>query len=656
MRRYIILLLLISGLVLISCDRRDTQAEYVPFGSFVISDNFDFRTTDQIDLNLQVRTGANQPVPGVIFSVYTDDPANGGDLIARGATNLNGEYNTTKSLARSYTHVWVSGNFETKRVPIVNDRVTLKYGGQQKMVSGKFELPSSKSYQYLPGMAYDANGLPSPMTSEIVTPGLISRINYLLPDGSSLPDRYPIFFTPGLRTVLKVDEHAEIFLTFVDEGAGYKNSVGFYVYPQGTVVNSLADIGPITLIFPNASKAGAGGSLNMNDTVYLGEVPGGMMIGWFIVADGFVSGSMVDSTKPHYYSDNILNPESNPLLRQHVIQAYDWETESIILAFEDLNRQGGADNDFNDLIFKVRATPFSALDITGLPPINPDDDSDGDGIPDEFDDYPSDPDAAFNNYTPSQYGWGTLAYEDLWPQLGDYDFNDLVIDYNINQVTNASNQVVRVENRFKLAANGARHKNGFGVQFPFSSANIQSFSTSHPGLVTHETDGPKAVFRLFDNAFYLIPEQPGNNFINTNPALPYFEPVEVTLNIVLNSPILISSFEFQAPFNPFSFATLERGKEVHLPGYPPTHLANMAYFNTMDDGSDPGAGRYYYSKQNLPYALHVPIKWNYPLEKNQVSRGYLKLKDWAQSNGVSFPNWYLPQPGYTDPTYIYYRP
>jgi hypothetical protein len=32
--------------------------------------------------------------------------------------------------------------------------------------------------------------------------------------------------------------------------------------------------------------------------------------------------------------------------------------------------------------------------------------------------------------------YGTLAYEDLWPSKGDYDFNDLVVDYDFNIVKN----------------------------------------------------------------------------------------------------------------------------------------------------------------------------------------------------------------------------
>jgi len=60
-------------------------------------------------------------------------------------------------------------------------------------------------------------------------------------------------------------------------------------------------------------------------------------------------------------------------------------------------------------------------------------DSDGDGVPNDEDAYPYDTERAFNNFYPSG-DYASLAFEDLWPGLGDYDFNDLVLDYTIEKV------------------------------------------------------------------------------------------------------------------------------------------------------------------------------------------------------------------------------
>ena len=88
MKKYTIILMMIVALVIVSCDRNnDPEKEFVPFGDLVISDGFDYKTAHDVEIDLSVITGSNEPVPGVVFSIYTDDPANGGDLLARGATN-----------------------------------------------------------------------------------------------------------------------------------------------------------------------------------------------------------------------------------------------------------------------------------------------------------------------------------------------------------------------------------------------------------------------------------------------------------------------------------------------------------------------------------------------------------------------------------------
>ncbi len=92
-------------------------------------------------------------------------------------------------------------------------------------------------------------------------------------------------------------------------------------------------------------------------------------------------------------------------------------------------------------------------------------DADNDGVIDSNDDYPNDPNRAYNNYYPSPGSYNTLAYEDLWPAQGDFDFNDLVIDYNINEVKNANNEIVDVKFSLIVEAVGGTFENGFGVQF-----------------------------------------------------------------------------------------------------------------------------------------------------------------------------------------------
>ena len=44
-------------------------------------------------------------------------------------------------------------------------------------------------------------------------------------------------------------------------------------------------------------------------------------------------------------------------------------------------------------------------------------------------------------YPARENGWGTLMFEDLWPAYGDYDFNDLVVNYKMQLYPNNKNMV-----------------------------------------------------------------------------------------------------------------------------------------------------------------------------------------------------------------------
>ena len=92
-------------------------------------------------------------------------------------------------------------------------------------------------------------------------------------------------------------------------------------------------------------------------------------------------------------------------------------------------------------------------------------DSDGDGIFDGDDQFPKDADKAFEVFTPSKYGFGTVAFEDLWPFSGDYDFNDVAVNYKIIAVQNAANEVVQVDFNINVKSNGASFVNALAVEF-----------------------------------------------------------------------------------------------------------------------------------------------------------------------------------------------
>lgn len=652
----LVITILILGMAACSRDK-DKEAEFIPVNDLIVSEDFNWDTAREVDLELEVLTNANEPISDIVFEIFDADPATDGVPVAKGSTDDSGKYVTTINLPTRITKLWAQGFMSTVELPITNNSASYTFGGMISQLKGTedFEKPSAKNYSYLPGMSFNNNGVPSPMTNDVLSADFLQRINATLPESRSVPEYHPSYLSTNNQTNIKIDELAEVWITFVHEGAGYQNALGFHTFPSNQPPATPAQVGTKTLIFPNASLYGSDGGLRAGNKVYMGIFQPGTTIGWFLVADGFQYRANVNSNAQHYYSIPALNPEVNPANKQHSILVHDAVTDRLLIGFEDLKRDYGSDDDFNDVVFYVSVNPIEAVDLGDVPPMDTPADRDNDGVSDLFDDYPDDPAIAFDNHTFGEDSWGTLAFEDLWPDKGDYDFNDLVIDYNFNQITAPGNLIKKVEMQFKLRAIGARMRNGFAVQMPFSASNVASVTSSHPALFELETDGLLAVLRIFNNAFDLIPEQ-SNAFINTEVGSPWIEPVNISLTFNLNTPVAMSSLSLQPPYNPFIYVNNTRSHEIHLPGYPPTSRMNSALFGTGDDDSQPSQNRYYKTSNNLPWAVNIASSWDYPVERTQVTRGYLKFKDWAQSSGQSYPDWYIDNPGFRDELYIYQTP
>jgi LruC domain-containing protein len=121
----------------------------------------------------------------------------------------------------------------------------------------------------------------------------------------------------------------------------------------------------------------------------------------------------------------------------------------------------------------------------------------------------------------------------------------------------------------------------------------------------------------------------------------------------MNAGLDLQDLTYLPPYNPFIRSNGNCAKEIHLPDYPPTDFADISYFNTEDDDSDPSTGRYYKTVNNLPWAIRLPQKWKHLKEKKELSWGYLQFPDWAQSGGGINTQWYFFQPDRIDEEYIY---
>jgi len=291
-------------------------------------------------------------------------------------------------------------------------------------------------------------------------------------------------------------------------------------------------------------------------------------------------------------------------------------------------------------------------------------DSDGDGVGDVDDAYPDNAASAFNNYYPDNLTYGTLVFEDNWPGKGDYDMNDVVVDYQINRITNSANKVVELVAKFIVRASGAHFKNAFGFQLdgiaPEVIESVNGTSVGNSGdLFKFRSNGLEdnqefANCIVFDNFFSVMnPSGGGAIGVNVDKQGEFVPYVEMTVTIPFATEIPVAELT-NDKFNFYIVADIDsgdRGREIHLADAVPTSLANKELFGTSDDKSGPN--RYYRTENNLPWAINIVQGFDYPVEKVSIDKAYNFFIMWAESNGERYQDWFSDKDGYRNPENIY---
>lgn len=270
-------------------------------------------------------------------------------------------------------------------------------------------------------------------------------------------------------------------------------------------------------------------------------------------------------------------------------------------------------------------------------------DTDGDGIADTYDDYPTDPTLAYNNKASSS----TIIFEDLWPLKGDYDMNDVVMKYSYNLVTDAHNYVVQVISADTLVATGGTSKNAYCIEFPIPTGWVSSISSG-----SQETGQKNAVFMLFKNM------RDEMTSWNTVPGIPKSAPKMYRIDFRIDPVNQVKLTDFTvAKINPFlvNYKGTSR-REVHLPGKQPSTLADRSVFGTGDDASKLNSATTYVTANGLPWAITLPTgNFEYAAETIDISTAYVHFSDWAVSGGGPFIDWFsnTTDCGYRNYSFIY---
>ena len=241
----------------------------------------------------------------------------------------------------------------------------------------------------------------------------------------------------------------------------------------------------------------------------------------------------------------------------------------------------------------------------------------------------------------------TYVFEDNFPLVGDYDFNDVVLDVSINHDRSSDNKITTTNIDITLAAAGATKTIGAGLRLVnvdrAAIANISyegdvnRFQNTLSGSVLANVNFEDGmVIPLFGNVHSVFGVTPGtmiNTGIATAPTYTYKIKIEQSNAYQRESPVISKdNLDF---FIAYKFRSMQQRMEVHL-------------YEFWDYGATKGGT---VQKENLElagnktWAICVP-NFCYPKESVNISTtdgncAYPLFLKWAQNRTPENEDWHL---------------
>ncbi len=258
-------------------------------------------------------------------------------------------------------------------------------------------------------------------------------------------------------------------------------------------------------------------------------------------------------------------------------------------------------------------------------------------------------------YYPGESRWGTLMFEDLWPGYGDYDFNDMVVNYNIDLDMHNQNKIDMMTVNLRVKAVGGTLSNDFyvsllgvkGGEIDEQKGGVQLLSSTNAKdqvavtfLNTRNDNLNPAVVRV--SGIRKNVNNTHSTYVNTKKGYELSADQYVTVsfkvwfrNSIATSDLSLEKFDF--------FIARETGgslHEIHEGGKTPSIYGQSAYAAAVASKKN-SARELYYSVDNLVWAINVPMDIAHGYETVDFLNAYPQMKTWAQSGGYSAKDWYL---------------
>jgi len=309
--------------------------------------------------------------------------------------------------------------------------------------------------------------------------------------------------------------------------------------------------------------------------------------------------------------DGLLNDEISTAISEGrttmVITVNGEETRTIVI-----NNMG--------VLLKLDRTIYTPYPVTSTK------DTDGDGILNVLDAFPDDPNKAFVvEYPPNERY--TVTFEDLYPKLGDADFNDFIAAFTVTEIRNAQNKIVEITGEAEAIAKLAGYNHDLNIRIAgLADGTADIIYFNHLDEVKSETQVVSGIdyidlpiFVSSADSFTKVTEDPETG----EPIDPYKAGHKTTFTVVLATPIA-SGMVDAPPYDPYIYVR-NTGENIHLAGK-----------GTYEEGSP----TYIEESTFIPWGLMIPIDWNYPHDRADIRDAFPQFQTWIDSDGMDAIDWY----------------
>lgn len=544
-----------------------------------IKASFDFRTT--VNCPVEITLGRE-----ALIRIYADNPekANDSKQLYVAYTDKNGHYNGKMTLPSEYIGKTVYASAYGINIPATVSTEGLKFNVANNLASTRA------------------------LTADIdLCTRLKQKFMDRLPENKDNTSQLENVDNINLKVV---ESDTEVLFSFVYSGASRTAQIYYYYYPTDFNTNQGGNPGSQNYFY-NAEKGygdyeriisrfkndkflltkgyGDNGYINISNNnktgfsipvQFYGEdgnattgsnFPEGYSIGFFIIS------SWPDVFEP-IFTDWWCNSHQDGGIKHHTnqwqhnnkqaVRFKDSESGKIIFGFEDIalneTTEDKCDFDYNDFLFLITTSPD--IDKEDIPELNED-------ITESVE--------------------GTLLYEDLYPSEGDYDMNDVIIEYTWTKYFDGSNKLTKIDYEFTPVHDGASYTSNFSLMI----------------------DG------------------------YVNQPIEIFEDHKASLNQAFRGSITEGIAGKQKDdiswesFNPFITVT-GNGREVHLTKKKASANANLDGLDEYQKNYVSGIGEY-------PFAMNIPRKGFIPVTESQrIETDYPDYKHWAETKGKENTDWY----------------